>query len=283
MRAKTVYHVNKAVKNTALHLIAVLSAFLIVAPFLWMLSTSLKPSSDIFLETPKFIPSPLSVEHYFSIFQDMAIHKYFLNSVIVASTSTLIAVTIAVFGGYSLARHNMWGVKMYSGVVLFTYILPSMMLVIPLFIILSKIGLINTKTGLIVTNVTLTLPYSLWMLSAFFQGPTRDLEEAAIVDGCSKIGALFRITLPLSMPGVIAVALYCFTMSWNDYIFAVTILSSQERMTLPLAIASIATQYDIEWGGAMAASVLATIPVVVFFMFFQKYLVKGMTSGAIKG
>ncbi len=283
MKGYYFYELRKMLKNVLLHITVIIVAFLVVAPFLWMLSTSLKPSRDIFLNTPKFIPSPFSLDHYFNIVKDLAIQNYFMNSLIVAGSSTLIAVSIAVFGGYSMARHNLAGIKVYSGVVLFTYILPSMMLVIPIFIILSMIGLINTIPGLILTNVTLTLPYSLWMLSAFFQGTTRELEEAAIVDGCSKIGALFRITIPLSLPGVIAVALYCFTISWNDYIFALTILSSEEKMTLPLAIASIATRYDIDWGGAMAASVVATIPVVVFFMFFQKYLVKGLTAGAVKG
>jgi multiple sugar transport system permease protein len=255
----------------------------VLFPYFWMLSTSLKPLTDIFRMPPKLFPSLLTFANYTKVLGDMLFVRYFTNSAFVASTTTLISVFIAVLGAYSLARFRFLGIRIFSRFVLFSYLLPSVLLMVPLFVMLAKIGLVDTLWGLILTDISFTLPFSLWILHSFFLDIPRELEEAAMVDGCSRLGALARVVIPLSAPGIIAVALYTFVLSWNDYLYALILISSESKKTLPLGIASLTTQYDIRWGDAMAASVIASLPVIIFFMFFHKYLIKGLTAGAVKG
>ena len=270
-------------RSIVLHAVIIVIAFIVLFPFLWMLSTSLKPLQDVFRSPPKWIPSPFTFVHYDTILNDIAFAVYFKNSLIVASATTVISVLIAIFSAYSLARFKYSGIKIFARLILFSYMLPSVLLIIPLFVLLSQFRIVNSLLGLMLTNITFVLPLALWTLSSFFSGGYVELEEAAMVDGCSMLGAFIRVTLPLSMPGVIAIALYSFVLTWNDYLYALVIISSEAKKTLPLGIASMATQYDIRWGESMAASVIVALPVVVFFMFFQKYLVKGLTAGAVKG
>jgi multiple sugar transport system permease protein len=248
-----------------------------------MLSTSLKPLTDIFRMPPKLLPSPLTFAYYTKILGDVFFVRYFTNSTLVASTTTFISVIIAILGAYSLARFRFFGIRIFSRFVLFSYLLPSVLLMVPLYVMLAKIGLVDTLWGLILTDISFTLPFSLWILHSFFMDIPRELEEAAMVDGCSRLGALVRVVIPLSAPGIIAVALYTFVLAWNDYLYALILISSESKKTLPLGIASFASQYDIRWGDAMAASVIASFPVILFFMFFHKYLIKGLTAGAVKG
>ncbi|MBW2121181.1 MAG: carbohydrate ABC transporter permease [Deltaproteobacteria bacterium] len=245
MAARRAHRGTRTLRDLLLHATVILVAFVIIFPFLWMLSTSFKPLADVFRSPPKWIPSPFTLKNYRTILTDISFLVYFKNSIIVASSTTLISVAIAVFGAYSLARFRFFGIRIFSRLILFSYMLPSVLLIIPLFVILSRLRLVNSLFGLMLTNVTFVVPLALWTLSSFFSGGYRELEEAAMVDGCSMLGAFLKITLPLSMPGVVAIALYSFVLTWNDYLYALVMISSEAKKTLPLGIAAMATQYDI--------------------------------------
>ncbi|WP_238005300.1 carbohydrate ABC transporter permease [Dactylosporangium sp. AC04546] len=251
-------------------------------PFFWMLVTSFKPDSELFTRTPRFIVTSPTVERYTHLL-DGNIPTQFRNSLIVAVATTVLTGLIALLAGYALARYRLRTRHILTVVILVTQLLPQTILVIPLFTLFRNAGLLNTFQGLTLSHLALTVGLCTFMLRSFVVEIPFELEEAALVDGASRLRAVWSIVFPLAWPGLAASSVYAFITSWNELMFSATYMQRPEIETLPVALQQYFSSYYTDWGGVMAASVIFTIPVVIFFLVVQKRLMQGMASGAMKG
>ena len=252
-------------------------------PIYWMFITSLRSISEIYSPTVSLFPRTIVLDNFIYILTNFRFFSYLKNSFIVSITTTFFAVLISLFTAYALSRFKFRGRTLLSTLLLVSQMLPPVLLLIPLFIILKKLGLISTHLGLTLTYITFILPFASWLLRGYFRTIPVDLENAALIDGCNRLQILFKILLPLSAPGVVAVACLCFVMSWQEYLYALTIMATERMITLPVGATLFMSQDEIMWGEAMAFSVLISLPVLIVFLFFQRYLVGGLTAGAVKG
>jgi len=262
-------------------LAAVLAVFLF--PFYWMAISGFRAPDALFTSEPTFWPTESSLEFYMRVMRGTSFWRYTLNSLFVALTSTLLALTVGTFGAYSVTRFDYFGRRFLSRTFLFIYMFPPILLVIPLFFIFKNLGLVNTYAGLILAYTTFSLPVILWLLSAFFRTIPEEIEEAGLVDGAGRMAVFFRIVLPLAAPGLAAASVFAFLSSWNEYLFASILINSNELQTLPLGVAHYVSVESTRWGEAMAAATLLSIPVFLFAVIVQRYLVAGLTAGAVKG
>lgn len=251
-------------------------------PFFWMVVTSIKPDDELFTKTPNFFVAAPTFERYAHLL-DGNIPTQFRNSVIVAVAVTVLTGAIALCAGYALARFRLRSRHVLLVVILATQLLPQTILVIPLFTLFRNADLLNTYQGLILSHLALTIGLCTFMLRSFIQEIPVELEEAAMVDGASRLRTLRSIVLPLAWPGLAASSVYAFITSWNELMFSATFMQRPEMETLPVALQQYFSSYYTDWGGVMAASVIFTVPVVVFFLLVQKRLLQGMAAGAIKG
>jgi ABC-type glycerol-3-phosphate transport system permease component len=251
-------------------------------PFYWTVLSSLKSPSEILQIPLTFVPQNMTLENYRVVIFERPSLRSLGNSLIVAVAASLIGLAIAGLGAYALARFRFRGQKFISLFILFTQMFPLAVLIVPLFIVWRTVHLTNTLPGLIGVNVAVTLPLGLWLLRAYYSSIPEELEDAARVDGCTYFGVFWRIILPLSLPGLISVFIYCFTVCWQEYLFAITFISSDALKTLPLVLNSFANERGTDWGGMMAASVLMTVPVAAIYLLLQRYFLTGLTAGAVK-
>lgn len=265
------------VRSIAAWIFVAIAAF----PLFWMVSSSLKSDAEIQQVPPTLLPQVPTFEQYGVILQG-DFRTWFLNSAIIAFGTTILVVVTGVLGGYSLARFRYRGRSTFSVSVMLTYLFPKILLLVPLVIIFRSIHLTNTYVALIVANTTFALPFTLWLLRAFFIGLPIELEQAALIDGASRLRALVDVVIPQALPGILSIAIFSFILSWNEYLFAVT-FSTQGNTTLPVGLAGYSSQLNIEWGPLMAASVAVTVPMVVLFAVIQSRYVGGMNEGAIRG
>ncbi|MFD7720293.1 carbohydrate ABC transporter permease [Streptomyces sp. NPDC059814] len=262
-----------------------LAAFALL-PVYVMVSSSLKPLQDV---SGKFhwIPSGLTVQPYFDIWKTVPLARYFANSLIVAGSATVLSVIIAVFSAYAVSRYKFRGKRVFTVTVLSTQMFPGILFLLPLFLIFVNIGnstgiaLYGSRGGLILTYLTFSLPFSIWMLIGYFDSIPQDLDEAALVDGCGPLGALFRVVVPAAVPGIVAVAVYAFMTAWGEVLFA-SVMTNDTTRTLAVGLQGYATQNDVYWNQVMAASLVVSIPIVAGFLLLQRYLVAGLTAGAVK-
>jgi len=254
-------------------------------PFYIMVKTSITPDANIYSQTPELIPSETTLEHYRVLFapETFPFITYFVNSLIVSVVTAGLSVIVATFGGYSFARLKYRGQGVISRFVLVVYMFSGILLVVPLFQVMTWIGLVDTLPSLLITYLVQTLPLSLYMLGNYFRSVPEEIEEAALMDGYSRVEVIYRITIPLSAPAIVAVFIYAFMISWNEYLFASVLLSSQSLFTLPIGLEALNQAFENVWGQLMAASVLTSIPVIVLFLYLEKYLVEGLTFGAVEG
>lgn len=258
----------------------------VLLPVYVMVSSSLKPLEDV---SGKFewFPSGLTLRPYFDIWQTVPLADYFVNSLIVAGCATVLSVVIAVFAAYAVSRYRFRGKRVFTVTVLSTQMFPGILFLLPLFLIYVNIGnatgiaLFGTREGLILTYLTFSLPFSIWMLIGYFDSVPRDLDEAAEVDGCGPLGALFRVVVPAAIPGIVAVAVYAFMTAWGEVLFA-SVMTNDETRTLAVGLQGYSTQNDVYWNQIMAASLVVSVPVVAGFLLLQRYLVAGLTAGAVK-
>jgi ABC-type glycerol-3-phosphate transport system permease component len=283
MSSETYYRVRKILERFLTYGLLALFSFIFTFPFFWTLLTSLKSDQEIYTSIAKFFPRTISFQQYVSVWQEYKFGLHFYNSTIVAFSVTFLTIVIASFAAYAIVRMKFRGQKNYDRGVLFIYLTPAILLVIPLFMILSKVGLYNTRLGLVLACTTFALPFCIWLLKAFIREIPLELEEAAAIDGASRMQIFSYVVVPLALPGIIATAIFAFILAWNDYLFALVILTSDEIKTYPLAINALAQGYENSDGKIMAMSVMAAVPVVFLFMFIQKYLIKGLSAGAVKG
>jgi ABC-type glycerol-3-phosphate transport system permease component len=263
-------------------MILIITSIIYVFPIYWMAISSLKKEEELYSVTPTFFPHSLSIEYYIRIFRDMEIGRFIFNSVFNSLLATFLVIIISSLAGYALARFSFRLKGVISRFILFIYVFPPILMTIPLYVMYAKIGLINTYIGLVFAYVANNCPLVTWTLKAYFTTIPIDLEEAAMVDGCSRISALARITVPVSLPGITAGAILAFIGCWTDFIFALTFISSRELFTLSVAVADLAAREYISWGEVMASSIIMVMPALIFSLYAQKYLIRGLASGAVK-
>jgi len=255
-------------------------------PLYIIVSSSVKPLIDV-QGVFTWVPSRVTLAPYRDMWTTIPLAKYLTNSLVVSLTSTVLALVVAVFAGYALARFRFRGSRTFSFVVLSTQMFPGILFLLPLFLIFVQIQtrfgikLTGSLAGLVITYLTFSLPFSIWMLVGYFNSLPPELEEAALVDGTGRLGALFRIVLPVARPGIIAVGVFAFITAWSEVLFA-SVLTNTSTRTLPIGLQAYASESGVYWDQLMAASVVVSIPVLVGFLSVQRYLVRGLSTGAVK-
>jgi multiple sugar transport system permease protein len=263
----------------------VLALLVALAPVYWMITISLKTELDQFAVPPKWFWFTPTLQHYYDAFVTRSFGQYLITSAIVALVSTLCALVIGTLAAYALTRFRLpYNLdRKLSLWILSTRMFPAIVTAVPLFLMMRDLRLLNTKASLIIVYTAFNLPFVVWMMRGFFAEVPRDLEEAALVDGDSRLGALVRVVLPLVSPGLAATAVFCLLVSWNEFLFALVLTQTDASMTLPVGIAGRVTQFEIKWGVMSAAAVVAMMPIMIFALAMQRYLVRGLSLGAVKG
>lgn len=270
-------------KSLGLHVTLSVTMVLLVVPFVWLLSTSLKVPEDVFTKTPTLIPPNPTLANFVYVLTETMVPRYFLNSLVVASATAILGTAITCLAAYALSRFRFRSKIGYMTMLLATQMFPAALFLAPLYIVLRSYGLINSLLGLIVAYSTFVIPFCTWMLKGYFDGIPIDLEEAAMVDGASRTAALRQIVLPLAAPGLATAILFAFLLGWQEFLFAIAFIQSDTWRTLPVGIALMNSVYGVTYTYLMAAAVIVTIPVVILFAFLQRYLIRGLTAGAVKG
>ncbi len=262
---------------------ALLLVFQAAFPFFWMVSTSFKPPTEVFAQPPAFIPQDPTWDNFRRLFTTTNFLVYFWNSMIVSGLAVLLTMAVSAAGAYSLTRYRYPGREQIAGLILCTYMFAPIMVVIPFFILVKRVGIENTHFALVLAFTSFCLPFTLWLMRAFFQTIPIELEEAALVDGAGRLRAVIYVVLPLALPGIIATSIFTFILAWNDYIFTRILIASDELKTLPVGVQDLFHSAMIDWGLIMAAGMMITIPALIFFVTVQRYLIRGWGAGAVKG
>jgi ABC-type glycerol-3-phosphate transport system permease component len=252
-------------------------------PLFWMVSTSLKPSGEIFATPPRMIPAHPTLDNFGRLFTETSFLTYFRNSATVALTAVLLTLAVSALGAYGLTRFAFRGRDKVAALILTTYMFAPVMIIIPFYILVRQLGIVNTHLALVLSYTTFCLPFCLWLLRAFFQSIPLELEEAALVDGAGRGRAVVYVVLPLALPGLIATAIFTFILAYNDFLFSMVLITSEELKTLPVGVNDLFNATIVDWGMIMAAGVMITAPAVVFFAAVQRYLVQGWGAGGVKG
>jgi multiple sugar transport system permease protein len=251
-------------------------------PYAWILATSLKPNRDIFVEA-SIIPRRFTLEHYQYIINDDQFRVYFRNSAIVAVSTTIIAMIVAVLAAYALTRLRFTGRTFLARTTIVTYLIPASLLFIPLFQVAFQLRLTDRIGGLIVIYLIFSVPFSTWMTISYFNTVPSELQDAALVDGATRLRALFSIFIPLSLPALSVVALFTFTNAWNEFLFALLLIGRDSQKTLPVGLTDFVRGDTYQWGRLMAGSLLASLPPVIIYFVAQRWVVSGLAGGAVKG
>jgi ABC-type glycerol-3-phosphate transport system permease component len=264
--------------SVVLALLVLASAF----PFYWAIVASFTPEARLF-QSPSLIPSNLVLDHYRALFVERNFWLPIRNSLIVAGSTTIFCVTLGALCAYALARLEFKGKSLLLGAILAVGMFPQISVVSPLYLLLRKLHLINTYPGLVLPYLTFAMPLTVWLLVGFFRQLPGELEEAAMVDGAGRLRAFWEVIVPLAVPGIATTAILTFVYSWNEFLFALSFTLGPERQTVPVAIALFRGQYQVPWGQILAAAVIATLPVTLLVLAFQRRIVQGLTAGAVKG
>lgn len=253
-----------------------------LAPFFWFILTSFKSPAELTAIPPELIPS-FHVGFYRSALQNYGLLRYIVNSAIVAGAATLVTIAIGALAAYVMARFRFRWTNIYLLMLLAIAMFPQIAIAGPIWSILDRLGWLNTYHGLVAAYVALSLPLAIWILTTFFREVPGEIEEAALIDGCSRLQALYRVVLPLAAPGILTASLLVFIYAWNEFFFALIIVTDPDFHTLPVGIALFPGEYTMPWGEIAAASTLATIPLILLTLIFQRGIVRGLSAGAVKG
>jgi len=254
-------------------------------PFYWMTIVSFKPTNDLFdMRFNPFWVQKFTLENYLYLFQNTAFPEWVKNTLIVSVVSTILSLVCSVFAGYALARLRFPGSNLLGVGIFLVYLVPPTLLFLPLAQVIANLGLYNTYWALILTYPTQLVPFASWLLMGYFRTIPKEIEESAMADGCSRLEILFRIVLPLSVPGLLSAGIFSFTLSWNEFLYALIFMSSGPMKTIPVGVVSDLIKADVLfWGSLMAAAVLGSVPIAFLYSFFVKHYVSGLTAGAVKG
>ena len=258
-------------------------ALLVAFPVLWMASTAFKPTGDIISATPRLLPWPVTFTHFQTAVTRPFFGDYLRNSLVVVSVAVVASILVATLAALAVARLRWRGRRGYTLLILLAQTAPLEALLIPAFLILRDAGLLNRLPALVATYFVITLPFTIWTLRGFVAAIPVELEEAAMTDGCTRMGAYRRVVFPLLAPGLVATSIFAFITAWNEFVFALVLMQEQTKLTLPVWLSTFRTAFGTDWGGTMAASTLFTLPVLIFFLLVQRRLVSGLSAGAVKG
>jgi multiple sugar transport system permease protein len=252
-------------------------------PLYWLLKVSLTPTKLLYSEGVRMWPSQITWDHYSFVLKHSSFPIFFENSLIVSASTAIIVTICASLSGYALSRFNFRGKYLIVALMLLTQMFPLVMLVAPIFKILSPLGLTNSLTGLVIVYTAFNVPFATFLMQSFFDGIPRDLEEAAMIDGATQFVAFRQIILPLTLPGIAATLGFVFTAAWSELLFALMLINGNDAATFPVGLLTFVSKFSVDFGQMMAAGVLALVPAGLFFLLIQRYLVQGLTAGAVKG
>jgi multiple sugar transport system permease protein len=253
-----------------------------VFPVLWMFVSSIKPNSEIFAVPPRLLPKAFTTEAYHSILTNPGKVRFFLNSFLVASSVTILTLGVAILSGYGFSRYTFKLKKPLNLFIIGTQAVPGVTLLIPYFGLVVAFKLYNTYFALILTYLAFTLPYAILMMTGYFNTLPRELDEAVKIDGGSTFFALWRVLVPVSLPGIVATGVYTFLLAWNEFLFALTLTKTNEMRTIPIGIQLLMQQFGYQWSEMMAMSIMGSLPVLILYLIAQRYFIAGMTSGSVK-
>jgi len=286
MSIKNRWKIRNILGKTGSRVLLFISLFLLLFPIYWIFIASvIPPNKLISTELSWLIPRQFAFDNYAHLFIKTPYTTYMTNSIIIAISTTGVCLVVSSFAGYSLARLRYKGRKLFGRLILCTYILPSVIILIPIFRIMVSIGINNTRFGLILTHMSFAMPFCIWMLRGYFISLPPSLEEAALIDGATITSAFLKVILPLALPGLVAAAVYTFVLSWNEFLFAFTYIDKDSMRTIPVGVVSRFVHVVMnanDWTMVMVSSITASIPVYILFCFIQKHLVQGLAAGAVK-
>jgi multiple sugar transport system permease protein len=277
---KNIKHVSKDIVK---YIIALIITIFTLYPLIWMITFSVRKDSDILTVPPKLIPTKFIFENYIKIWNQGTIPKFFINSLYISIITAVIIVAISCIAAYGLSRFKFKGKTIFSFLVLSSQLFPTVIIMVPLFLFFNAVKLYDNQLALIISYIAIFMPFSIFLLLGFFNTIPKDLEEAAYIDGASRMGAFIRIVLPNVSTGLSAVGLFAFIGAWQEFLFALTFITTESKKTLPIGLLYFFGQYKADYAGLMAASVIASLPSIILFLILQKYMVKGFLGGAIKG
>lgn len=254
----------------------------VLFPIYWMLITAVKTESEITQRIPTFIPQHPTLNNAMDLFVRSPVPQQMLNSLMVATGVTIVALAISSMGSYSVSRLRYPGRDFLAAAVFFTYLVPGSLMLIPLYTLFAQLGLLNSLFGVGLAYMSFAVPFSTWMLKGYFGNIPKDLEDAALVDGCNRLRALAQVILPLAAPGMVASAIFCFTLSWNEFMTAFVFINKKELLTFPIGLAGLIYGDRFLWGQIMTGATLMSAPVLVLYFVAQRYIVAGLTAGAVK-
>ncbi len=262
--------------------LTVLSVF-VLFPVFWMLSISFRPNIDVFKYPLQILPNNPTVEAYLKVWKNPKIMTYFVNSYANSIIVTIVSTVFAIFAGYGISRYEFRGKRLFNSFVVGTQTIPGVTLIIPFFILMVTYKLYDTRTGLLLAYISFALPYTIVMMVGYYNSIPRSFDEAARIDGASDFQALWRVIVPIARPGIMSTMLYTFILSWNEYIFASTLVRNDALKTIPIGIALLKGEYSYEWNVLMAMSILGSIPVLIIYLIGQKEFISGLGKGGVKG
>jgi multiple sugar transport system permease protein len=254
-------------------------------PFVWMAISSIKPNPELYnLQQSRFVVYHPTLEHYEYLFRKFPFTRWMVNTFVISVISTAFSLIVGILGGYSLARLRFRGAEVIGLGIFITYLVPRTLLFVPLAYVVKSLGLFDSIWSLVITYPTFLIPFCTWLLMGYFRSIPRELEECAMIDGCSRMGALLKIVLPLCLPAIVSAGLFAFTLSWSEFIYALTFIQSAPNKTVAVgAVGGLTVGDAFFWGSLMGAALLGSVPVALIYSFFLEYYVKGLTAGAVKG
>jgi multiple sugar transport system permease protein len=269
-------------ERTLIYALIAVFLFITLSPLIWVLSTSLKPNTEAISFPPKLLPEDPTIENYLFVLTDPALARSLINSFIISIGSTTLSVAVSSLAGYAFARFEFKAKNVIMSVILGLFMIPIVINIIPLYTMLANFGLLNSLVALMLTFQILIIPLNILLMKNYFETIPKELEEAALIDGCSRLGVLRRVTIPLSMPGFAIAAVLSFRFSWNEFILPVVLANRSDSMVFQVALYQFISLYRIDWGYLSAGITLSLIPVLVLMLTFQKQMIKGLTLGAIR-
>ena len=282
---KKVFNEDKQKLTNQIIIYIVLSIFVLILafPLIWMLSVSLKPTVETFSLPPKLIPSSIYFDGYIKILNNDQYRRFLLNSYLLGLVVTGLSVLIGTLAAYGFSRYKFFGDRIAKLFVITTQMVPTITLLIPLFGVIVWLKLYDSMWGLILTYLTFSLPYAVIMMNGYLDTIPKDFDEAATIDGCTPIGVLFKVLLPVAAPGIISTAVYTFLLAWNEFLFALALTRSIEMRTVPVGISMMVGEFGLKWDEMMAFSVIGSLPVLILFMSVQRFVISGLSAGGVKG